>query len=51
MRSRIIRTFNKAIEHDEALRENASLSERVIGDKADVVTAGDIEIGDLIIKC
>ena len=51
MRSKIINTFNKAIEHDEALKDGKSLSERVIGDKADVVTAGDIEIGDLIIKC
>lgn len=50
MKSRIISTFNKAIKHDEELRESSSLSERVIGEKADVVTAGDIEIGDLIIK-
>lgn len=50
MKNKIISTFNKAIEHDEALRQSESLSERVIGDKADVVTAGDIEIGDLIIK-
>lgn len=50
MKGRIIRTFNNAIEHDMALRKSAHLSERVIGDKLDVVTAGDIEIGDLIIK-
>ena len=29
---------------------NKSLNERVIGEKADVVTKGDIEIGDLITK-
>lgn len=48
MKGRIIGTFTKAIEHDTALR--SSMSERVIGEKEDVVTAGDIEIGDLIIK-
>ena len=33
MRSKIINTFNKAIEHDEALKDGKSLSERDIGDK------------------
>lgn len=50
MKEKIFNTFYKAIEYDENLRKASTLSERVIGEKTDVVTTGDIEIGDLIIK-
>ena len=50
MKDKIISIFYKAIEYDMNLRKKRISVERVIGEKADVVTGGDIEIGDLIIE-
>ena len=50
MKDKIISIFYKAIEYYMNLRKKRISVERVIGEKADVVTGGDIEIGDLIIE-
>ena len=48
MKEAIMGALRMAAKHDK--KQGNSLNTRVIGDKADVVTQGDIEIGDLITK-
>lgn len=48
MKEAIMGALRLAAKHDARMGNN--LNQRVIGEKADVVTQGDIEIGDLITK-